>query len=152
MTSKLPRELVELYVVSRRLRCTLSIHSHKIRDMLFKPSSTVGVSSSKCSQHLYNVVISLHPSSTLRISRYNNILQVGVLPPTLTDLNLSSFNQPLQVGVLPASLTTLTMNNFDQPFQIGVLPNSLTTLYMYDFDQPLQSWCSPHFPYYTDYE
>ena len=69
---------------------------------------------------------------------FNQPLQVGVLPISLTTLTLCTFDQPLHSGILPNFITILTLNAFDQPLQVEVLPTFLTILHMDSFNQSLQ--------------
>ena len=137
-SSKLPTELVELIVSNIIYDTPLPSTLTKLHIYGLNHSPPVGVSSSKL---FYNQPLQCGdlPSSLITLCiPYNKLIQVGVLPHSITELDLSSFDQPLQIGVLPNSLTTLTMKNIDQPLQIGVLPTSLTTLTLGKFDQPLQ--------------
>ncbi|KAF2076804.1 hypothetical protein CYY_001881 [Polysphondylium violaceum] len=75
---------------------------------------------------------------------YDQPLDVDVLPPQLTTLGMYEFNQPLFIGVLPPHLTTLGMYGFNQLLFPGVLPNSITELYLLSFNQPLSSDVLPN--------
>ncbi|KYR01457.1 hypothetical protein DLAC_01439 [Tieghemostelium lacteum] len=70
----------------------------------------------------------------LCLTRYNQDLQHGVLPKTLTCLSLNSFDRPLKVGDIPDGITELTLKDY-QPVIISSssstehpLPKSLQLL------------------------
>ena len=68
----------------------------------------------------------------MNMFRFNQPLQVGVIPPTTTkvyiyiNIYIYDFDQPRQIVVFPTSLITLSLKDFDQPLQIGVLPSTIT--------------------------
>jgi hypothetical protein len=61
---------------------------------------------------------------------FNQPIEVGVLPQSLTHLTFSvKFNQPIEVDVLPQNLTHLTFGSkFNKPIGLDVLPQNLTYL------------------------
>ncbi|GAM26455.1 hypothetical protein SAMD00019534_096300 [Acytostelium subglobosum LB1] len=67
---------------------------------------------------------------TLELSFFNQVLDIGILPDTLTKLSVGPhFNHPIAPGVLPSSLTTLLLGYcFNQPLGKDVLPPGLQEL------------------------
>lgn len=67
-------------------------------------------------------------------SKFNQIIEYGVLPPFLTHLTLSdNFNKPIDIDVLPHSLKYIVFGiEFDQPLIINdqrVLPDGILEVY-----------------------
>jgi hypothetical protein len=65
------------------------------------------------------------------ISRANQQLAIGMLPPTLEILILADYNKPLVLGVLPESLKILHLGAaYNHPFEPYVLPEGLECLFV----------------------
>jgi hypothetical protein len=83
------------------------------------------------------------PSSltSLALSGYNQVIEVDVLPASLTKLHLYGlFNQPINEYVLPSSLLELHFDTyFNQSIGKNVLPKSLKILKLSaSFNQPIE--------------
>ena len=69
-------------------------------------------------------------TSLVLSSAFNQVIDVGILPVSLTSLSFrhGNFNQILPVNVFPPSLTTLKLSGrFDQRLEIGVFPSGLVS-------------------------
>jgi len=75
----------------------------------------------------FSLVENLFPQSltSLKIGRYNRVLEKEHLPINLKILNMDSYNQPLDPFVLPNSLKKLYMTAFEKQLQANSLPNGI---------------------------
>ncbi|KAF2078492.1 hypothetical protein CYY_000242 [Polysphondylium violaceum] len=85
------------------------------------------------------------PSSLkdLEIKRYNNPLELDILPPSLVNLSFDHYIHPIAPSVLPNSLAVLRLNTFNLPLPEGLLPNSLSELWMEIYSHPLTKGVLP---------
>jgi len=74
----------------------------------------------------------------LRHSYFNQQLDSGLLPNSLTEISLDWVSKyQLELGCLPGKLKVLYLQ-YNQELQQGVLPQSLESLSLYDYNQPLK--------------
>ncbi|GAM24764.1 hypothetical protein SAMD00019534_079390 [Acytostelium subglobosum LB1] len=70
-------------------------------------------------------------------SRYIHLLEPGVIPASVTQLNLD-YRQKLEPGFIPASVTNLKLQSYSEDLDVDVLPASITKLFLGNsYNKPL---------------